>query len=70
MDVHRVLANPRRRRLRAAPVRRGPDAAIPLSGSFVGFRSDDLGMQVTVKVTREEAEDDQNEAGASMSLSA
>ena len=36
-----------------------PDAAIPLSGSFTGFRSDDLGMHVTVKVTREGT---QNEA--------
>ena len=51
-------------------VTRGPDAAIPLSGSFVGFRSDDLGMQVTVKVTREAAGDGQIEAGVSMSLSA
>ena len=43
--------------IRAAVTRR-PEAAIPLSGSFIGFRSDDLGMNVTVKVTREEAQDE------------
>jgi transglutaminase-like putative cysteine protease len=35
-----------------------PDATTPLSGSFTGFRSDDLGMHVTVKVTRQEAQDE------------
>ena len=33
-----------------------PGEATPLSGSFIGFRSDDLGMDVTVKVKREARE--------------
>jgi transglutaminase-like putative cysteine protease len=36
-------------------VAREPSEALPLYGSFSGFPSDDLGMEVTVKVTREEA---------------
>jgi transglutaminase-like putative cysteine protease len=43
-------------------VAREPEGAVPLSGSFIGFRSDDLGMHVSVKVTREQAEDEQNGA--------
>ena len=41
-----------------------PDATTPLSGSFTGFRSDDLGMHVTVKVTREDAQDEAERADA------
>lgn len=51
-------------------VARHPDAAIPLSGSFTGFRSDDLGMQVTVKVTRQDAGEEQSAGGVLMSRSA
>jgi transglutaminase-like putative cysteine protease len=36
-------------------VAREPSEALPLYGSFSGFPSDDLGMEVTVKVTREES---------------
>jgi hypothetical protein len=31
---------------------RDPDRATPLSGTFIGFPSDDLGMEVQVRVTR------------------
>jgi transglutaminase-like putative cysteine protease len=34
-------------------VTREPGQAVPLFGSYTGFRSDDLGMTVTVKVTRD-----------------
>jgi len=39
-----------------------PEDATPLSGCFTGFRSDELGMDVTVKVTRENAEREQDAA--------
>lgn len=36
-------------------VAREPSEALPLSGSYSGFPSDDLGMEVTVKVLREDS---------------
>jgi len=36
-------------------VAREPSEALPLSGSFSGFPSDDLGMEVSVKVEREDS---------------
>lgn len=36
-------------------IAREPSEALPLSGSFGGFPSDDLGMEVTVKVVREDS---------------
>jgi transglutaminase-like putative cysteine protease len=44
-------------------VTREPEAATPLSGSFIGFRFDDLGMYVTVKVTRADAAEEASEPG-------
>jgi transglutaminase-like putative cysteine protease len=36
-------------------VAREPSEALPLYGSFAGFPSDDLGMEVMVKVTLEDS---------------
>jgi transglutaminase-like putative cysteine protease len=36
-------------------IAREPSEALPLAGSYSGFRSDELGMEVTVKVLREES---------------
>jgi transglutaminase-like putative cysteine protease len=38
-------------------IAREPSEAIPLTGSYSGFPSDNLGMEVTVKVLREDAAD-------------
>jgi transglutaminase-like putative cysteine protease len=38
-------------------VAREPSEALPLYGSYSGFPSDDLGMEVSVKVVREGASD-------------
>ena len=42
--------------IRVAVVR-DPDRATPLSGTFMGFPSDDLGMEVHVRVTAEHGEE-------------
>jgi transglutaminase-like putative cysteine protease len=45
--------------IRVAVVR-DPERATPLSGTFIGFPSDDLGMEVQVRVTLEDLEDDES----------
>ncbi len=44
-------------------IAREPSEALPLSGSYGGFPSDDLGMEVTVKVVREESGEAELTAG-------
>ena len=44
-------------------IAREPSEALPLSGSYRGFASDDLGMEVTVKVVREGAAEAELAAG-------